>query len=127
MKRLLTISLCSSEKKERGVEVKIEEKDQLCKLVINKADEDEHAGDWEVVVYGDCRSQSFTKRRGRRSAQAAAEGTEEAAALQASLVEVAQMSNPVKFPGPVVALQQQGGVLNLGADGVLTAKNTRTE
>lgn len=33
---------------ERGVEVTLEEDDTLCKLLIDSADDDDHAGEWEV-------------------------------------------------------------------------------
>lgn len=36
------------------MEVELEEDDRLCKLVIDEADEDDHAGEWEVTVYGSC-------------------------------------------------------------------------
>ncbi len=54
-------------------EVELKESDRRCQLVLDDVDEDEHAGEWEVTVFGQCDDQDEFKapkksksRKGRR-------------------------------------------------------------
>ena len=76
----------------------INKKDNLCKLKINKADEDEHQGMWNVVVMGKCRN-----RRNKRQAISSLVGTPQEGNLGAepkvSITNTAaEGSKPVIFP-----------------------------